>query len=138
MNIPKRKENRGGARKCGGRPIDPNSKRQQMIRAGQLHPEKHAKNSPSPMTLAQRGVDRMTEASERFAKNYKITVEELLLTIAHGQEFAEGVSLQTQLKALGMVRAAMTPPIQEGGTTDTKGSPPAILPVRMPDPTKVH
>jgi hypothetical protein len=131
----RRKDNRGGARPGSGRPINPDSKRQQKISAGTLSPSTPTARAK---TLGQDGVERMTEAAGRFAKMYGVSIEELFLHIAYGTDFAEGAALTTRLKALERVREAMTPKIVEGGPTDTRGNPPAELPARRPHPEKVH
>ena len=131
----RRKDNRGGARPGSGRPINPDSKRQQKINAGTLSPSTPTARAK---TLGQDGVERMTEAAGRFAKMYDVSIEELFLHIAYGTDFAEGAALTTRLKALERVREAMTPKIVEGGPTDTRGNPPAELPARRPHPEKVH
>ncbi len=131
----RRKDNRGGARPGAGRPVNPDSKRQQKISAGTLSPTTPTARAK---TLGQDGVERMTEAAGRFAKMYDVSIEELFLHIAYGTEFAHGAALTTRLKALERVREAMTPKIVEGGPTDTHGNPPAELPARRPHPEKVH
>ncbi len=123
-------ENRGGRRAGAGR------KRTKGLTGPPRTKGVTAFQAPNK-TLSQDGVDRMTEAAGRFAKKYKVSIEELFLSIAYGVDFAEEVALPTQLKALERVREAMTPKIQEGGLADS-GSPPAILPIRQPDPAKVH
>ncbi len=131
----RRKDNRGGARPGAGRPVNPDSKRQQKIRAGTLNP---SLPTAKAKTLGQDGVDRMTAAAGRFAKMYGVSIEELFLHIAYGTDFAEEAALTTRLKALERVREAMTPRSVEGGSTDTQGTPPAEIPARNPDPAGVH
>ena len=67
-----------------------------------------------------------------------MNTDEILHCLAYGVEFAENVSDSNRLKALEKIHERIAPKITEGGIADTHGSPPAILPARIPHPEKVH
>lgn len=100
-------ENRGGARPGAGRP---------------------------KKTLGALGVERMLEATARYAKRYGKEVEELLLDICYGEGFAEEATIAVRLKAIERVLAQSAPRMKEGGPADSQGVPPAELPVRDKGP----
>jgi len=104
-----KKQGRGGARPGAGRPLG---------------------SKKSGRTLAQEAVDRSLEVSARYCRELGKNTDELLHDVAYAQEWAANATIQTRMKAIGMIHDRQAPKITEGGLADTKGNPPAEIPAR--------